>query len=108
MTSAVPSATSTVAAASRVATAGSVWMALGAGVATKVLIVLFDRIVDCNDANAVIAGAFLLGYGWLCSVLSVRVGKDMLDHDVEDAVNAVICHRVENVFPLAVGLQNAR
>ena len=39
-------------------------MAVGAGGAAVVFAVLLDGVVDCDNANAAVAGTFLLGYGW--------------------------------------------
>lgn len=93
-----------VAGASCVAAAFPIRVAICAVVAAVVAIILLNCVVYVHDANARVAGAFLLRdsrHGFLLSSVFevvVRMREDMLDHNLQNAVNAGICHCVENLF----------
>lgn len=94
--------------------ARAVGVAVGTGITAVVLVVLFDRIIDVYDANAGVAGAFLLSdcrHGFDPSGFQgfvMVVVKEVLNHDLQDAVHASIGHRVKDLLATSVRLQDPR
>lgn len=94
------------------AAAGTFRMSVSAGIATVVAVILVHGVFDVDDTHARVTGTDLLRYFWHgCSSLASEVvvmSKEVFDHDLEDALDAKVRHRVEYLLAAALGFQDPR